>query len=393
MRECIISLGLVNKKLLIPIIYIILYCFVNIYENHIADDSGEYGLAIFYIEGFGMKIAEVKIFFIANKFRYSSYQKKVNKIQQQNYLKDFSILFLLNVIYMADELSPFYLKQEDEKKDDSSRELYLNYAIEIIIFTLATYFILKYKYYKHHFISIAIMAFLCIITDIILKNFSQTNIYIVISSITYILTNTFLYNYFKYLIDFKYYYLDILFIYGIFCFICYFLSFIIIIIIHRSNGSYEIYKEFYYFYNEKGVLYMIFRFIIFGLLLQGFVADILEFLILDKLSPIYIIIGFEMGMIPSNIIANEDSNRLLVLIVSVLQFLSLLFYLEILEFNFCSLNENTQKNIKERELSETDISDKIDEVNNCEIDGGYFLTVNDKGNEIEMEMFDELNEE
>ena len=83
MRECIISLGLVNKKLLIPILYIILYCFVNIYENHIADDYGEYGLTIFYIEGFGMKIAEVMIFFIANKFRYSSYQKKLKKIRNR----------------------------------------------------------------------------------------------------------------------------------------------------------------------------------------------------------------------------------------------------------------------------------------------------------------------
>ena len=143
--------------------------------------------------------------------------------------------------------------------------------------------------------------------------------------------------------------MDILYIYGIFGFICYLLSFIIIIIIHSVNESYAIFKEFYDFYSEKGVFHIILRFIIFGLLLQGFCADILEFLILDKLTPNYIIIGFEIGMIPSNLIGNEGSDRLLVSIISVLQLLSLLFYLEILELNFCSLNENTKKIlIKER---------------------------------------------
>ena len=292
---------------------------------------------------------------------------------------------------MLGDLYPFYLIQEENKVNIPI--LYINYAIEIIFISLATYYILKYKYYKHHIISIVIIVILCIITDILLKYFIDANANFVIYSIILILADIFLYTYFKYLIDNKYYYyLDVLSIYGIFGFICYFLSFIIIIIIHKLNGSYEIFKEFYYFYSEKGVFHMIFRFIIFGLLLQGFCADILEFLMLDKLTPNYIIICFEIGRIPSNLIKIESSGRLLVLIVSVFQFLSLLFYLEILEFNFCSLNENTKKNIKERELSQVDIIDKNDEDDISGIDG-YSITENNKDTEGEIEACDVKGEE
>ena len=392
MPECIIKLGLINKKLLFPLFYIIIYWFVNIYEDHIAEDSEDYEMAIFYIEGFGMKISEVMIFFIANKFKYKSQKQNDIPIKKQKYFKDFSILFLLTVFYMANELSPYYLKPEDEKNDITSRELYLNDAIELIFISVTTYFVLKYKYYKHHILSIGIIAILCVITDVLLKTFSSTNPYTIITSITLILADSFLYTYFKYLIDYKYYYyLDILYIYGIFGFICYFISFAIIMIVDAARGSYDIFYQFYYLYLFKGVFHMILRFIIFGLILQGFAIDILEFLMLDKLSPNYIIICFELGRIPSNLMENKDFDRWLVLILSVLQILFLSFYLEILELNFCGLNSNTRRNIKNRESSQFIIMGTRDE-DKYSI-GGYNIPGNEKSNEAEMTMVNNKSEE
>ena len=75
----------------------------------------------------------------------------------------------------------------------------------------------------------------------------------------------------------------------------------------------------------------------------------------------YIIIGYEIGKIPSNIIyfvttkdynnfgSSKDLILTAIIVLSILQVIGFLFYLEILEFNFCSLNENTKKNIEERE--------------------------------------------
>ena len=51
-------------------------------------------------------------------------------------------------------------------------------------------------------------------------------------------------------------------------------------------------------------------------------------------------------------IYNKLLNNLLFLIPAFFQIVSLLFYLEILEFNFCNLNRNTKRNIMLREEEE-----------------------------------------
>ena len=85
----------------------------------------------------------------------------------------------------------------------------------------------------------------------------------------------------------------------------------------------------------------------------GFSVGIIEFLILDKLTPNYVIISYEMGKIPASIVVNESVERWLLLIISIFQIFSLLFYLEIFEYNFCSLNKNTKRLISEREKVES----------------------------------------
>ena len=161
---------------------------------------------------------------------------------------------------------------------------------------------------------------------------------------------------------------------GIFYFTSFIISLIIIIIIDILNGSYGIFLQFYKFYNEKGFLYMEFRFF-FGFIIRGFFLDLLEFLILDKLSPNYISIGNVLSRIPSDLIENEAVNKWLILIISILQILTLLFYLEILEYNFCSLNTNTKKNIKEREIKEKfESNDDIDNDIEVNIEGYSFYS-------------------
>ena len=93
-----------------------------------------------------------------------------------------------------------------EGDEENSRELFINDAIEIVFITLITYFILKYKYYIHHIISISIFVILTIITDCVLENFTHTNTAITINSILYVLADSIIYSYFKYLISVKYYY-------------------------------------------------------------------------------------------------------------------------------------------------------------------------------------------
>ena len=68
----------------------------------------------------------------------------------------------------------------------------------------------------HHIISLTVIAILSTTIDLILKNFFHTKIFLVISSIIYVFADSLLFSYYKYLIEFKYYYsLDPLFAEGI----------------------------------------------------------------------------------------------------------------------------------------------------------------------------------
>ena len=324
------------KKLLFPLIYIILYICLNIFYNYT-----EYSVVTLFLEGFGFSIGQMLTIFIGCAFKYNRIRTKKKNEPILEFFKNYSFLFIIDAVYMLSNLLP-YFAFGDEEEEDSSRELFINDAIEIIFLTLITYFFLKYKYYNHHFISIALIVILAIIIDITLENFTHTNVNTVINSIFYVLADSLIYSYFKYLIEFKYYYfLDVLFMLGIINLIIHIISFLIILAIQNSNGTTEtlivLFKDYY---NEYGIGHMIFRFS-FALVSIGFFIGILEFLILDKLTPNYVIIGFELGKIPTTLITTEGIYRWIVLVISIFQIISLLFYLEIFEYNFCSLNKNT----------------------------------------------------
>ena len=145
MARFIISLGIINKKLLIPSIYTLLYILVNIY--YIDKDYNEVRI---FIEALGMSIGEMSIYFTQNIFKYrriATKKKKRNTVRQ--YVKDYSILFFFILINILNKLSPFYIFTEDENSETTEvededkgkyRELFLNDALEIIFISLVTYF-------------------------------------------------------------------------------------------------------------------------------------------------------------------------------------------------------------------------------------------------------------
>ena len=98
--------------------------------------------------------------------------------------------------------------------------------------------------------------------------------------------------------------MDILFISGLMNFFVHLCSFSVIFLVQKLIDSNEIIFQFYELYNEMGVWHMVERFL-FGLMLNGFIIGIFEFLILDKLTPNFVIISYEIGRIPSSIVLNE----------------------------------------------------------------------------------------
>ena len=83
--------------------------------------------------------------------------------------------------------------------------------------------------------------------------------------------------------------------------------------------------------------------------------------IINMFDPSFVYLTYEIGKIPSTIMSIKSNNRWIVLALSLFQVLFILFYLEILEYNFCSLNKNTKKHISERERKQSsDESNDID---------------------------------
>ena len=367
MSNFIIKLGTINKKMIIMLIYIILFISINIYSLYF-----EYNEVFLFIDGFGYSLGEISTFFIAQIFRYRRISNKKKKTIMKHYFKDYSILFAISVLYMILRLLPFYILKTDEKDKDKYKDLFLNESLEIIEVTLVSYFFLNNKYYIHHIISLIMLVIITVIIDLILGNYKHIVASLVITSILYIIADSFLYAYSKYLMEKKYYYfIDLLIASGAFDLILYIIAFTIINIVQKAKGTNELIFQFFEFYKNYGARQIILIFLV-ALIPEGLLLFFIEMQTLDILGINFMYISYQISKIPSMIIKIEGSNRWIVLALSFVQIFFFLFYLEILEFNFCNLNKNTKRNIKEREIQQSIEENNEDEDYEIDIKGYDF---------------------
>ena len=121
MSGWIFTLGKVDKKLIIPLIYILFNIFFNIFDMH--DYSN---ICSGYIENLGNSIAEIMVFFVSTVVKYAFKITLAHKSKKQNYIKDFGILFLITAFYKINDILPYLLNKlnnaKDDNEDDNSRE-------------------------------------------------------------------------------------------------------------------------------------------------------------------------------------------------------------------------------------------------------------------------------
>ena len=346
MSKCIFSLGKINIKLIFPLIDIILYIIINIFKSYIDD----YSDAIFFLYYIGYSLGQIMTIFINFMFKYRKvYRKKKKKEQFKTIFKNYSLLIMINTLYfLSQAFTLAYLFRLVEK---SISYYYFIDCLEIVFLTVITHFILKYKYYIHHIISIIIIVIFGIIIDIFFSGLLDTNIIFLTGSVFFALIDSLIYSYFKYLIEFKYYYfMDVLLIFGINNLVLYIIIYSFSMVKDNNSDKNIIVFQLYEIYTKTGIIKMIIPFL-FGLIMEGFIFSTIKFLILDKLTPNYVIISRLIGKAIASLFLMKESYIIVLAnsILSILQIFGLLFYLEIFEFNFCSLNKNTERNILERE--------------------------------------------
>ena len=192
MSNFIISIGLINKNIYLPIIYMLVYIGMNLFWTYQINNQ-----VTGHLEGFGGSLGHIYIYAIGNLFKYrrnKNNNNNNNKSDKSNkkYFKDFSILFAINLFYFLTGIFQSYFPGNGK---DSFKELYLKESIEIIFISLATFFIMKYKYYIHHFISVALFVALSVVIDVILWNYRGANLITIIISILYVIVEPFYYTY------------------------------------------------------------------------------------------------------------------------------------------------------------------------------------------------------
>ena len=240
-------------------------------------------------------------------------------------------------------------------------------GITIMLMTLVTFFSLKYKYYIHHIITLIIFCVLGVGMDLILGSYLIIDGRSLIFCMITIIGEVMVYCYMKYMMDKLYYgYTEVILYYGISGLIAK-LGFMLGLGIYeyknKIDGNYgNIFNSLKtYFTTTNAAIIIFFQFITF-LLIFG-LENLLIILIIYYFRPNHMIINDEINSYLSIIlyknIENKEKNikqtdKYYISIPFFFKILSLLFYFEILELNFCNLNKNTVKNIQAREKHEDD---------------------------------------
>ena len=261
-------------------------------------------------------------------------------------------------------------------------------AIEIIIICIITKFFMKYKYYIHHIISLVIFIILSVIMDMMLGNFQSllTNFSIYLIIVSFIEASTYCYN--KYMMDVRYHSLyNMIFFLGISEFFFQSISLSILFIIKFKNNRKNVLSSLE-IYDKSKIGQIVIPFLT-GLFYEGLLTSILEFQTINLFNPNYLFVCYEISKIPHILFYAENLLDFLSIIPYIFQIIALLFYVEIFEFNFCNLNQNTKKNILLREkedINNNDI-DKDDIV--VELNDGYLIINKENEKERKSELLPE----
>ena len=278
--------------------------------------------------------------------------KYKQKDKNRKNVKYLIILFFLKGIKHSYEILYAYFVQEP--KYDNSILLNTGNGLEIILMSFGTYILLKYKYYIHHYISSIIYCTLGIVIDLILRNYFILNYKYIYLFLIVILNEVSIYCYLKYMMDKLYYhYTEVILYWGITGLLVKLIIYSSLITYEYTNNSNEYLNGIYTYFTETNLFIIIFYQFFYFLSYQG-LYHLLIILMLFYLRPNHMIVTDELHVFAGLIIYQDKSNKYYTLIPFVFQILALLFYFEILEFNFCNLNKNTIKNIQDRERKESE---------------------------------------
>lgn len=387
----IFGIGKLNKKLILIILGVFIYSASMIIEENSLFFADENLHPILYclIYSLGLSLSFILLLIYKkrnkNKSRINSEEIEQkhpnaptnNKEQEKGISaknKFLMILFVSSIDYIAMFLSSYFWITDKN---------YINtWPVNIIFMTLFSYWILKTKLYKHHYLAIATIIIFGIIYNIIMDVFTYENItknykHYISFFFTEILFSL---NYFliKYLMHIKYMIsYEILFYEGVFELALGIITYIITTSINKLDNFIDFCKEI-----KENPLQVL---VIIGLIIINFLYNTFLFIIIDAFSPFHIFLSNVLSEFIVFIYAffefneNYDYTKIILgFILLILCLFMILVYIEIIELNFCGLSNMTIKNIELRAQLDSLIDKVKSDDNNKKIDL--------KGNEYTIEL-------
>ena len=205
----IIVFGRVDKKLLLIVLMFVIQLvhLITIYEgaNYYQDTF------VSLLNDFSPIIGGIALYFIFKNKK--NVQHNTSGKSKKNFIYVI-ILFFLGVIHASvDYCYPYFIEEQKYRLNNLLNTIN---GVTIIIMTLVTLFLLKYKYYIHHYITMALYCVLGIIMDVIVGGYKIINFSYAYIIIIYLFDDVILFCYMKYMMDKLYYqYSEVLIYYGL----------------------------------------------------------------------------------------------------------------------------------------------------------------------------------
>ena len=365
----LILLGRLDKKLLIIIVIDIVHLINLLVLNEVNKK--------FFNNTLTALEQEIGIIIIG-LFMICKYKEKQNKTyKNKKSFKYILFLFLFRLIKSSYEI--FCINIFD-KKYRFTKVLNTTNGFILILMSLVTYILLKYKYYIHHIISMLIYLAFGISIDFILHSYQEIKYDYIYIFIIYVVNEVLIFCYLKYLMDKLYYnYKEVVVYWGITGLIAIILTYVSLYIYqYKLNTKENIINELreYFEFDKLKIVNFIFLQLLY-VLLNGGIFYFLTILMIDYFKPNYTVITDQIYVFVRCIAYEDKKNKYYTFIPFVFQILALLIYFEIIELNFFKLNENTTKNILEREEIEKEEQNEDEqikeEIQEIEINGEYIL--------------------
>ena len=388
MSNKIIIFGELNLKLLLPFGLSAFQIILKVITQLFPEDSTNMILEM-YSTAFGEMSIRLMPLILKIAPSQIKYEKRTKK-RKCLYYSLLVIIFILTIIMkIVVKSSKGEMSEASSSYNPIADYEFLKLGVEMICLIIISKILLKYKYFIHHVISIAIFILIGIICDIFIDKYEKLRkdgIYNFLDILAIIIDSLY-FCYIKYLMEKIFiHYWNVGLTLGLT--LATFATLLLFVALNdkdKSASDSPLIYTFYKSFQEGNIGLIILK--LFSIIAINFFLTCFTILTSFYFEPCFVLISYEISKFYQ--VLKDRPEKAYVLVFFILQFFCLMIVLEIIELNFCGLNKNTKRNISQRGVGDLSEENRRDSFS-IEINEDYYI---DDSGESEKNEDIELNEQ